>query len=136
MDQSTKVVVRELMGGSDHAFIYSTWRNALWYAERRDEKEADHFYKSASEKIAALLKNPDIHVRIACLADDPDMLLGWAVLQNDRLEFIYVKIDYRRKGIGHILSKGFKTFSEPETRIGKSLKEKYGRKEERQDQHT
>jgi ribosomal protein S18 acetylase RimI-like enzyme len=135
MEQEAQVVLRDASRGSDHAFLYSTWRNALWFSERRDMKEADEFYKKASEKIAALLKKPDIKVRVACLGDDPDLLLGYSVMQNDHLEFVYVKIDYRRKGIGRILTNGFKTFSDPETKIGKFLgekllKEKHGREEE------
>ncbi len=136
MDGGTQAILREAKSGSDHAFLYSTWRNALWYAEKRDQKTADQFYKDASEKIATLLKLPGIKIRIACLDDDPDMLLGWAVLRSAHLEFVYVKIDYRRKGIGRLLTKGFKTFSEPQTKIGKSLKEKHGRQEETKNQPT
>ncbi len=130
MEQPTQVVIRTASAGSDHAFIYSSWRNALWYAERRDPKGSDQFYRGASKRIASIIAAPDARVRIACLGDDPDMLLGWSVMLRTQLVFVYVKIDYRRKGIGRLLAKGWTTFSEPETKIGKSLKEKHGRKEE------
>jgi ribosomal protein S18 acetylase RimI-like enzyme len=139
MEQGNKAVLREVRNGSDHAFLYSTWRNALWFAEKRDPKDADQFYKDASEKITAILKNPEALVKIACLADDPDMLLGWTVSHGTHLKFVYVKIDYRGKGIGRLLTKGFKTFDEPQTKIGKAiaeklLKEKHGREERRKEE--
>lgn len=138
MDGSTQAIIRDARSGSDHAFLYSTWRNALWYSEKREQKLADQFYKEASERISSLLKLRNIKIRMACLNEDPDMLLGWAVMQDDHLYFAYVKIDYRRKGIGNLLVRGFTTFSPPETKIGKSLAEKFiqeknnGRKEESQ----
>jgi GNAT superfamily N-acetyltransferase len=135
MEQGSKAVLRDANSGSDHAFIYSTWRNALWYAKRRAPSDADAFYKALSEEISRILKGLGTRVNIACLSDDPDMLLGWSVIQDGRLEFVYVKRDYRGKGIGRLLCKGFKSFDPPETKIGKSLvekflKEQHGRKEE------
>lgn len=136
MDETTKVVVRPSRGGSDSAFLYATWRNALWFAERRDQKDADQFYKNASAFIASMVNQGE--VRIAYLSDDPDMLLGWALLIGTRLEFVYVKIEYRREGIGRLLTRGFTSFSEPKTWAGKILatrfiKEKQnGRNEETQ----
>jgi ribosomal protein S18 acetylase RimI-like enzyme len=130
MSEAGRAIIREANTGSDHAFLYSTWRNALWYAEKRDPKEADSFYKTQSDEIAKILRSDDARTKIACLGDDSDMLLGWAVFLGTHLKFVYVKIDYRGKGIGKLLTKGFKTFDEPQTKIGKSLKEKYGRKEE------
>lgn len=129
----SQVTIRPLSGGSDFAFIYATWRNALWFAEKRDPKLADEFFRSASHLITAKTKDADI--RIACLSDDSDMLLGWALLIGDNLEFVYVKADYRRSGIGKLLTRGVKTFSPPETRIGRKLIKKYqekpdGREEE------
>jgi hypothetical protein len=136
MEKETRAIIRDANTGSDHAFLYSSWRNALWFAEKRDPKASDLFYKEASEYIAALLKDPEAKIRIACLSDDPDMLLGWSLMRGDHLEFVYVKIDYRRKGIGRILTHDVRMFSPPQTKIGKSLAEKflkekpYGRKEE------
>lgn len=126
MEQPSKVIIRKAGTGADHAFVYATWRNALWYAERRQAKnESSDFYKQASKMIADLIDQPNTEVKVACLGDDPDMFLGWSLMRGDHLEFIYVKIDYRRKGIGGLLAKGFKTFSEPKTKIGKALAEKF-----------
>lgn len=138
MEEALRVIIREAKAGSDHAFLFSTWRDSIWFAEKRDRQDSDAFYRQASKDIAQILRTAQ--VRIACLESDPDLFLGWAVLTDRRLEFVYVKIDYRRKGIAKLLTKGFETFTEPKTKIGKILAsqmrekspigETHGRKEE------
>lgn len=130
----SQVRIRLAENGSDLALVYATWRNALWFAEKRDPAASDDFYREATQTIKDKLKTAD--ARIAYLSEDPDMLLGWAVLTGTHLEFVYVKADYRRSGIARLLTQGFKTFSPPQTRIGRKLAPKYeqekphGRKEE------
>lgn len=121
MEEPTKVIIRDPETRHDYDFIYATWRNALWFTEKRKDEESDQFYSDASEMISNILKRPNTHVKIACLADDHDMLLGWSVMQGQHLEFVYVKWDYRRCGIGAMLTHGFTTFADPQTRIGKAL---------------
>lgn len=69
----------------------------------------------------ALLARPDSAVKLAALSDDPDVVLGWALVEPDKLHFVYVKKDYRRIGIAKsLVSEPFSRFSHL-TKIGKAL---------------
>jgi hypothetical protein len=58
---------------------------------------------------------------VACLKDDPNFIAGCSVIIKNNIEWVYVKIDYRERGIAKILTKGFETVSEPTTKIGKAI---------------
>lgn len=118
------VVTRKYEEDLDAPCLFSTWRNNLWFDKPRDQKKADQFFKAANKHIKYLLNLPDIKVKIACLKDDPDMIVGYSVINKDNLEWVYVKADYRRKGIAKLLSKGIKTISVPATRLGEKIAEK------------
>lgn len=122
-DKTVHIILRDFRPETDNPMIYSTWRNAIWYGEKRDEREANAFYSLATRLIKALLKRPDIQVKIACDRENPNHIVGYSVMRGTHLEFVYVKIDYRRGQIAKLLTKGFKTITEPQTRIGKKLAE-------------
>jgi hypothetical protein len=118
------VVLRAFDPEMDNPMVYGTWRNCLWYAEKRDERLANQFYSDCTQKIRELLSREGIEVRVACSQDDPQFIVGYSVTQETHLEFVYVKIDYRKRGIGALLSKGYETHSEPFTKIAKKIVER------------
>lgn len=118
------VIIRNYDHDRDAPFIYSSWRNALWYAEERDEGLAGMFYKKANQDIKHLIRDFFTTVKIACLSDDPDQIVGYSVLSKDNLEWVYVKIDYRKQGVATLLCKGFQSITTPYTAIGRSIAEK------------
>jgi hypothetical protein len=116
------IVLRKFDPEGDSGFIYASWRNALWFDDKiRDERLAHSFFSKASKAIKAVLAYPTLSVRIACLQDDHNLIVGYSVLVGDHMDWIYVKIDYRNKGIGRLLSRGVKTYSDPQTTIGKAI---------------
>jgi len=108
---------------SDTAMIYSTWRNSLWYDKSRDERKSAEFYTFKTKEIKSILGDHDTTVLIACDKLDPDFIAGYAVIRGTNLEFVYVKIDYRKKGIAKLLTKKCKTVSAPMTKIGRKIVE-------------
>lgn len=123
------VVRRPFDALTDSAFIFSSWRKALWFDEKRDEKIANQFYSLASKRIKKILALPQTIVRIACLQNDPNHIIGYSVMIDTHLEWVYVKVDYRKQGIATLLIQGFESYSEPETKIGKAIaatKENHG----------
>lgn len=106
---------------ADHPFIYATWRNSLWYDNPRPASEAENFFKQTSRRIRKLVNNPENHIQVAVLKDDPNLILGYAITSMEdgiNLEWVYVKADYRKKGIGGLVAGHFNTISQPETKIG------------------
>lgn len=120
-----KVILRSYNHDKDAPFIFSSWRNALWYSEDRDENLSNIFYRRANQEIKHLIKDFFTTVKIACLSDDHDQIVGYSVMKKDNLEFVYVKKDYRKQGVAKLLSKGFKTISEPFTIEGRSIAAKH-----------
>lgn len=49
-------------------------------------------------------------VLVACLAEVPDALLGWACAEKDCLHYMYVKNKYRRKGVATEMLKSVRHF--------------------------
>lgn len=119
-DTNVKIVLRPHRV-EDDALIYSTWRNSLWYDNKRSEDQAAAFFRAASKYIKTIMDAPTTKVIIACREDDSDHIIGYAVLSTTNLEWVYVKIDYRKQGIGSMLTKGFKTVTKPRTRIGNAI---------------
>jgi hypothetical protein len=121
IDKAT-IVLRDFDPSVDSPIIYATWRNAIWYdSEDRDERLASEFYSKITQEIKTLLKYKDIKVKIACAKDDPDFIAGYSVMRGEHLEFVYVKLNYRKTGIAYLLTRGFKTIAEPKTKIGKAI---------------
>lgn len=115
-----KVIKRAFNDQTDTAFIYSSWRKSLWFDKPRQEN-AEQFFRVATKKIRNIIKNQSCKISISCLSDDKAFIVGYSVGIKDTLEFVYVKIDYRKKGIATLLSKEFKKISEPETKIGRAI---------------
>jgi len=119
-DTNVKIILRPHRP-EDDALIYSTWRNSLWYYNKGSEDQASAFFKAASRYIRILMNAPTTKVNIACREDDHDHIVGYAVLSTTNLEWVYVKVDYRKQGIASMLTKGFRTITKPRTRIGRAI---------------
>lgn len=117
----SKVIVRKYNPDQDAPFLFSSWRNSLWYDQERNEDQSQRFFYCITKEIKNILNTPETNVNVACLSDDPNFILGYSVCTGTNLVWCYVKIEYREKGIAKLLTKGFKTISEPMTRIGNSI---------------
>ena|ERR1700733_7134484 len=127
-EKEMTLILRAFNPERDSPFIYSTWRNAVWYGEKRDQSQSSLFFSKMTAAIKELFGNSETLVKIACDQEDPDYIAGYSVFTGSKLEFIYVKINYRRKGIGKLLSQGFQTIAEPLTSVGKKIAEQHGLK--------
>jgi GNAT superfamily N-acetyltransferase len=96
-----KIELREPVPG-DINFLLSTMLKGLYYGSKfwaLVDQEA--FFKNYEP----FLKNLLIfnYVKIACLQEDPDVILGYSLYKNNILHFIFVKKSYRKLGIGKLL---------------------------------
>jgi hypothetical protein len=117
-----KVLIREPQP-EDINFILSTMLKGLFYGSK--------FYGSIDQETFFLVYEPFIKqllinnfVKVACLEDDVDVILGYSVFKNTNLQFIFVKKSYRKLGIGRLLfPKEIQTVSHL-TDVGDSIRKK------------
>ncbi len=121
VSEGARVVIRDYDPKIDAPFVYASWRNALWFAEIRDEKLSDAFYSNASKDIRTLLNQKGVTTRIASVVNEPDFFVGYSVMSGTHLHWVYVKESYRRQGVAKLLSKGFRTISPPLTKVSKVI---------------
>jgi len=91
---------------NDEAFIYATWLRDLyssdsWYSHIKKTVFMTHYHRV----IELILKNNANFVKIACLKDDPDTILGYGVfnLEETIIHYIFIKKAWRKIGIGKML---------------------------------
>lgn len=139
------IVLRPYDKDHDIAFIYSAWRNQAFYsALNKPEERPSVFFTNKTEEIKRILGHATI--KIACLQDSPVTIVGYSVYTGNHLDWIYVKEDYRKQGVGTLLMpKNIETVPSELTKIGKVLAdkkklvtkgEKYGRIENKEPKET
>lgn len=107
---------------SDKSFIMATYLRGLYYGDSWfsviPKKIFMEHYKLIIEAI--LKKNT---VKIACLIDEEDVILGYSILSDDfnTLHWIFVKLAFRNKGIGKSLCPSHPTYVSHLTALGKNL---------------
>ncbi len=105
MNKSDLVTTRDLLPG-DINFIFSTWLLGIYYGdtifkEMKKDIFMDHYHKL----IETILNAPSTLIRIACLKDDQDVILGYAVMNKNKQTayFTFVKSAWRKIGLAKML---------------------------------
>jgi len=84
-------------------FILSKWKRTLRHGNDYFKLiDSDAYYKSYGQYIESLLARPGF-IRLAVLSDDHDVALGFSLIQNGVLHYVYVQSEYRNKGISKYL---------------------------------
>jgi ribosomal protein S18 acetylase RimI-like enzyme len=137
-EEIEKVYTRSYRPETDAAFLFSSWRNALWFDQKRPDSESEEFYKKSNRDIKIILRLSN--VKIAYPSNDENHIIGYSASSGDNLEWVYIKPEYRCQGIARLLTRGFKTVAEPRTKVGTAIvkernlkiKEKHGQEEQRE----
>lgn len=97
---------------ADKNFILSTFLRGLYYGYNDTppsiwghEIPKDIFMDNYKKAAQAMLSNPRITIAVACLPEDPDIILGYSILNTEGtiLHWCFVKTVWRRKGIAKAL---------------------------------
>jgi ribosomal protein S18 acetylase RimI-like enzyme len=86
---------------SDLAYVVDTW---VKRGHERNER-----LREATARVRSLLARPETVLRVACLPDDSDAILGWAVVSfvpSPKLHYVYVRKEARNQGIARRLLVG------------------------------
>ena len=89
---------------ADYNFILATWLRGLYYSDMWfKEMEKATFMKNYHKVIEAILARPGCSTKIACLKDDLNVILGYAVYKDTVVDWIFVKSSWRNIGIAKSL---------------------------------
>jgi len=124
-DIGINIVIRDPMP-ADKNLIMSTWlkgnyygNSYFWYIPQ------DLYFQEYAKVISNILFDPKVKVIVACDEQNPSWLVGYAVIKNEALYWIYVKRDYREKGIAKLLLNNVEIkVVKSVTKIGKPIAEK------------
>lgn len=94
------------MDKEDEAFIYSTWLRGLYYGDSWFSLIPKDIFMNYYKQIAKMtLDSTNIKVNVACLKEEPNVILGYSILsKNDEaLVWVFVKKPWREQGIAKSL---------------------------------
>jgi GNAT superfamily N-acetyltransferase len=137
---SGKVGIRAFNELTDAGFIYGTFTKGVFYGYFKPETRPDtekEFIDLFSIYLKDQLKNAQIYVAYAL--NDINFLVGYAIINNKVLEWVFVKPHYRRHGIAKLLLKNKEITSVNEknlTETGFELLKKYEQKKELENAST
>lgn len=110
MTKNELITERELTR-LDENFIYATWLKGLRYGNDLFELIDSEAYFSNYRKIIQFFLSTS-QVKIACLKETPETILGYSVSDGSRLHWLHVKEEWRRLGIAKsLLPPDFKAYS-------------------------
>ncbi len=118
------------MKQNDLNFICSTWLRGLYYGNSWfREIDKDLFMENYNKVVHSILSKENVEARISCLKEDPDTILGYAILEPQRnaIHWLYTKDAWRKLGIAkHLLGNKEKWQTVTHlTELGKSIKPKH-----------
>jgi hypothetical protein len=109
---------------SDRAFILATFLRSLYYGDSWFSQIPKNIFMYNYHKIAeVLLNSKNVLVKVACLKEDTDVILGYSILSKDLtiIHFCFVKSAWRKQGIGSALLPSTINKVTHLTQLGKSL---------------
>lgn len=114
---------------ADDNFILATFLRGVYYGNPITAMiPKDIFMAHYKYKAEALVKDRNkAIVKIACLPDDEDVIIGYSILSTDyqTIHYVYVKDRFRKQGIGRSLVPQYPQAVSHLTALGISLLTKF-----------
>lgn len=115
IQMNSEIKLRAYNPETDKGFVFSTFLDGLYYGnDFFNSIDKQIYYKSYGEVLEALLAKTSVNVVMAVLNDDEDVILGYAILDNEgivepnstfKLHYSFVKKMWRNKGIHRMLTR-------------------------------
>ncbi len=112
----------------DVPFIMATFLRGLYHGDSWFSLIPQDIFMANYHPVAtALLKRPNTLVKVACLPEDPTVILGYSILNDDfqTIHWVYVKVLWRKRGIARTLLPAYPTKITHLSKIGKLLMSKF-----------
>jgi GNAT superfamily N-acetyltransferase len=112
---------------TDKNLVIVSWLNGYYYGNDKFNKIPNIlFFDNYRKTITDILASPLTTIKIACLSDDPDVILGFSVFDKDILHWVFVKKSWRNLGIAKELVPKDIKYCTHVTKSGEALRRKYG----------
>jgi predicted GNAT family acetyltransferase len=104
----SEIAIREYQP-ADESFVFSSWLNSYQKNSPATEAISKYvFFKFHHPILTRILKRETTEVTIACLKDDPEVVIGYLAIEKLEtppaiIHFCYVKSAFRRMGIARKL---------------------------------
>lgn len=105
MNKNELVAIRDVKA-EDRNFLLATWLRGLYYGESWFSLINKNVFMAHYHKVINyLLDSPNTTIKVACLKDDPEVILGYVVLSKSPgvMHWVFVKKAWRKIGIGKLL---------------------------------
>lgn len=113
---------------ADKNFILATFLRGLYYGDSWFSMIPKQIFMDNYKKvIETLVDSPDCVVKVACLKDEPNVILGYSILSNDfqGIHWVFCKTVWRKRGIAKALLPKYPTYVTHLSSLGKSLLTKF-----------
>jgi len=113
---------------SDESFILATFIRGLYYGNTLFNKIPKQiFVDNYKPVVQTLLSGVHTVIKIACLKEDPNIIIGYSILSSDYqvINWVYVKKAWRTRGVARSLVPQFPTSVSHLTTLGESLLTKF-----------
>lgn len=114
---------------ADYNFIIATFLRALYHGNYFfGEIHKDIFMRNYSKVIDAIIKSSHSNIKIACLKEDADVILGYSILNKSEtvVHFVFSKSAWRAIGVARSLVPNTVKEATHFTKIGLSIIKKKG----------
>jgi hypothetical protein len=112
----------------DKSFIMATFLRGLYYGNSWFNLIPKHIFMTNYKVMAdVLVGGSKTVIKVACLKEDPNVILGYSILSNDyqSIVWVFVKTAWRKQGIASSLLPKYPTSAMHLTELGKSLMSKF-----------
>jgi hypothetical protein len=112
----------------DKNFVLATFLRGLYYGESFFSQVPKDIFMDRYKRVAqALVNDKNTTLRVACLPEDPDVILGYCLMSADEatVYWAFTKTAWRKRGIAKSLVPANPKYVAHLTKLGQSLLYKF-----------
>lgn len=113
---------------TDKSFILATFLRGLYHGDSWFSLIPRRIFMDNYKTVCqSLVSEGNSIIKIACLKDEPDVIIGYSILSNDyqTIHWVFVKKSWREKGVGRSLLPQYPVAISHLTKLGKQLMTKF-----------
>ena len=126
IDRKDLIITRDYRPEEDKNLILSTFLKGLYYGDSIFSLMPKKLFMDNYHPLAErLLESPSVSIKISCLKDKQDVVLGYSIYTGLNLHWVFIKKDWRNIGLARSLVPEEIQKVTHLTKIGLSMLKKY-----------